>query len=65
MPCGDVPGRVHISIAGKAAGGAPEFRLALARLPIHQPGIRAAPEQDILLLAGRLKTIPMHTNIMA
>src|SRR6267142_2074700 len=40
MPCGDVPGRVHISMAGVSAGGAPEDGLALARLRIHVPARR-------------------------
>jgi hypothetical protein len=42
MPCGDVPGSVHIGIAGEVTGGAPEDCLALARLPIHVPARAAA-----------------------
>jgi len=37
VPRRDVPGRVHIRVAGVIAGGAPEACLALARLPVHLP----------------------------
>src|SRR6266516_1174128 len=42
MTCGDIPGRVHISMAGVSAGGAPEDGLALARLRIHMPAGRTS-----------------------
>ncbi len=42
MPCGDVPGRIHVSIADKAAGSASEDGLALARLPVNVPTCAAA-----------------------
>ena len=42
VPRRDVPGRVHICVAGISAGGAPEDGLALARLPVHLPARRAA-----------------------
>jgi hypothetical protein len=41
VPRRDVPCRVHVSIAGITAGGAPEGGLALARLPVHLPARRA------------------------
>ena len=41
MPCGDVPGRVHIGVQLEVAGGAAEDGLALARLPVHHPARRA------------------------
>src|SRR5690606_11390265 len=43
MPCRvcDVPGRVHISVARVTAGPAPVTRLALTRLPVHDPARRA------------------------
>jgi hypothetical protein len=52
VPRRDVPGRVHVSVAGVSAGGAPESGLALARLPIHPPARRAplARERRIDLL---------------
>ena len=58
MPCGDVPGRVHVRVAGKIAGGALEDGLALTRLPVHMPAC-AAPltrERGVNLLdsAGSL-----------
>ena len=37
MPCRDVPGRIHISIAREPAGSAREDRLALAVLCRHVP----------------------------
>jgi len=51
MPCGDVPGRVHISMAGVSAGGAPEDGLALAgevlqRLLLHR--LRALRQPRVL-----------------
>src|SRR3954452_19406148 len=44
MPCRvfDIPGRVHVSVAGEAAGPAPETRLALASFPVHDPARRAS-----------------------
>jgi hypothetical protein len=45
--------------------GMPRFRpVLLDRQVPHVPGIRAVPQQDILLLAGRLKTIPVHANVI-
>jgi hypothetical protein len=42
MPCGDVPGRVHVRVAGVAAGRAAEQRLALAAVCCHVPALGAA-----------------------
>jgi hypothetical protein len=42
VPRRDVHCRVHVSVAGVSAGGAPEDGLALARLPVHHPARRAA-----------------------
>ena len=42
VPRRDVPGRVHISVAGETAGSAPEDGLAIARLPVHLPARRAS-----------------------
>ena len=42
VPRRDVPGRVHVRVAGETAGCACEARLALARLRIHMPARRAA-----------------------
>ncbi len=42
VPRRDVPGRVHVSVAGETAGRARETRLALARLPVHIPARRAS-----------------------
>ena len=57
VPRRDVPGRVHVSVAGVSAGGASEDGLALTRLPIHMPARRAplARERgfDLLHPAGR------------
>ena len=41
MPCRDVPGRVHVSIAAVAASPAPEDSLALASLPVDDLALRA------------------------
>src|SRR5690349_8864962 len=41
MPCGDVPGRVHVSIAGVSAGHAAEQGLALAAARCDMPARRA------------------------
>jgi hypothetical protein len=41
MPCGDVPGRIHVGIAGITAGRATEVRLVLTRLSVHAPARRA------------------------
>jgi hypothetical protein len=41
VPRRDVPGRVHVSVAGETAGCAHEARLALARLRVHVPAGRA------------------------
>src|SRR5262249_1444022 len=35
-----------------------------AQVP-HIPGVGAVPQQDLLLPAGQLKTIPGHTNILS
>jgi hypothetical protein len=40
VPRRDVPGRVHISVAGKTAGRAHEARLTLARLRVYVPARR-------------------------
>jgi hypothetical protein len=42
VPRRDVPGRVHVSIAGESAGSTTEEGLALARAPVHLPARRAA-----------------------
>jgi hypothetical protein len=58
VPRRDVPGRVHISVAGEPAGRTREARLALARLRVHVPARRAplTGESGVNLLhaAGRL-----------
>ena len=41
VPRRDVACRVHVGVAGVAAGSAPEARLALARPPVHVPARRA------------------------
>ena len=41
VPRRDVACRVHVGVAGVAAGRAPEARLALARPPVHVPARRA------------------------
>jgi len=40
VPRRDVPGRVHISVAGETAGSAPEHGLTLTRVPVHLPARR-------------------------
>ena len=64
VPRRDVPGRVHVSVAGVPAGSAPEDGLALARLPVHLPARRAplARERgtDLLHPAGRLLLQAAH-----
>ena len=42
VPRRDVPGRVHVSIAGESAGSTTENGLALARASVHLPARRAA-----------------------
>ena len=42
MPCGDIPGRVHVSVAGVAAGHAAEQGLALAAARCDVPARAAA-----------------------
>lgn len=37
MPCGDIPGCVHVSVTAESACGAPEDGLTLARLLVHLP----------------------------
>jgi hypothetical protein len=58
VPRREVPGRVHVSVAGISAGGAPEDGLALTRLPVHMPACRAALARmvrlDLLHPSGRL-----------
>src|SRR5690242_19171858 len=54
MPCGDVPGRVHISVAGEGASDAGEEGLALAALRCDMPARRA-------MLAGVRGTDLLHT----
>jgi hypothetical protein len=41
MPCRDIPGRVHGSVAAVSASPAPEDSLALASLPVHSLALRA------------------------
>ena len=41
MPCGDIPGRVHISMGGETAGDAGEEGLALAAPRCDMPARRA------------------------
>ena len=41
VPRRDIPGRVHISVAGETAGSAPEDGLTLTRVPVHLPARRA------------------------
>jgi len=64
VPRRDVPGRVHVSVAGEPAGSAPEDGLALARLPVHLPARRAplARERrtDLFHPAGRLLLQAAH-----
>ncbi len=64
VPRRDVPGRVHVSVAGETAGRAHEPRLALTRPRIHQPACRAplARKRGINLLhpARRLLRQPPH-----
>ena len=58
VPRRDVPGRIHICVAGETAGRAYKARLALARLRIHVPACATAlrSERGVNLLdpAGRL-----------
>ena len=49
VPRRDVPGRVHVSVAGKTAGYATEDGLALARLRISVPARRAALAREMRL----------------
>jgi hypothetical protein len=39
--------------------------MLLDRKVPHVPGVRAVPQQDGFLLAGRLKAVSGHTNIIA
>ena len=52
VPRRDVPGSVHVSIAGETAGSADEARLTLARLPVHMPArttaLRSVRRVDLL-----------------
>ena len=69
VPRRDIPGRVHISVAGISAGRAREPRLALTRLRIHLPARRAALARelgtDLLHPAGRLVLQPAHQQAPA
>jgi len=64
VPRRDVPGRVHVSVAGETAGRAHETRLALTRLRIHVPARRTPLTgergTDLLHSAGRLFLQPTH-----
>ena len=53
VPRRDVPGCVHIRVAGETAGRTREARLALARLRIHVPARRAS-------LTGERRTYLFH-----
>src|SRR5690606_42036849 len=52
MPCRvcDVPGRVHIGVAGVSAGPAPVTRLALTRSPVHGATRRPGYGTDLQIL---------------
>ena len=64
VPRRDVDGRVHIRVAGETAGSAPEYGLALTRVPVHLPARRAtlARERgsDLLHPAWRLVLQQAH-----
>ena len=49
VPRRDVPGRVHVRVAGEAAGRAHEPRLALTRVRIHVPARRAPLAREMRL----------------
>src|SRR6266480_1715478 len=69
VPRRDVPGRVHIRVAGEIAGRAHEARLALARLRIHVPtcatALRSERGVDLLNPAGRLILQSAHQQAPA
>ena len=69
MPCGDVPGRVHISVAGEIAGDAGEEGLALAALRCDMPARRATLARvrgtDLLHPAGCLVLQAAHQQAPA
>src|SRR5437879_6405144 len=69
VPRRDVPGRVHIRVAGETAGRAHEARLTLARLRIHVPACATAlrSERGVNLLdaAGRLVLQSAHQEAPA
>src|SRR5437773_7526814 len=67
MPCGDVPGRVHVSMAGETAGDAGEEGLALAALRCDMPARRAtlAGERGINLLHPAGGLVPQATRQQA
>ena len=48
----------------RPASRTPPRLLLDAQVP-HVPGVGAVPQQDCFLLAGRLKAVPRHTNILA
>lgn len=58
MPCGDIPGRVHISVERDSAGEAGEDRLALAvarrDMPTLAAPLRGVRGGDFLDSAGSL-----------
>ena len=64
VPRRDVPGRIHVSVAGETASSTHEPRLALTRLRIHMParGASLAGERrsDLLYPAGRLVLQSAH-----
>src|ERR1043165_6557732 len=67
MPCGDVPGRGHVSVAGETAGDAGEEGLALAALRCDVPARRAtlAGERGINLLHPSGGLVPHATHQQA
>jgi hypothetical protein len=64
VPRRDVPGRVHVRVAGETAGRAREARLALARLPVHVSARRAPlareGRSDLLYPSGSFLLQPTH-----
>ncbi len=62
VPRRDVDGRIHVSIAGEAAGRAPEVRLTLARLRSYMPAraatLRGEARADLLDTPCRLVLQP-------
>ena len=64
VPRRDVPGRIHIRMAGETAGRTPEARLTLARLRIHVSACRTPLTRVMRLYlghpAGRLLSQTTH-----